>query len=236
MEVVRIAAEWQAPVFEPLGHDEPGVQERHGEHDERADERDQRVGFQGALDDHRADDGREQVRPAVAHEHRRRVEVEQQEAECGAGDEVGQDAGRVATRSNAMIENATAEIAHTPAARPSTPSEKFTTFISATSPSAVTGAPKVPELDAVQERQRERLHLHTGSRARRRPASLPASLINQCRSKTSWNRADDRDQRRAGEDALRALVGEEDQSGDKRAAEVASPPGAASPRERGRAP
>ena len=41
-----------------------------------------------------------------------------------------------------MIENAAAEIAHTPAASPSTPSEKLTTFISATSPSTVSGPPR----------------------------------------------------------------------------------------------
>ena len=42
-------------------------------------------------------------------------------------------------RSKAMIENASAAIAHTPAARPSTPSEKLTTFISSTSANTVSG-------------------------------------------------------------------------------------------------
>ena len=59
-----------------------------------------------------------------------------------------------------MIENATAEIAHTPAASPSTPSEKLTTFISSTSANTVSGPPRLAELDAVHERERERVHLH----------------------------------------------------------------------------
>ena len=48
-------------------------------------------------------------------------------------------------RSNAMIAKAAAETAHTPAARPSTPSEKLTTFISATMPSSVSTPPAAPK-------------------------------------------------------------------------------------------
>ena len=47
-----------------------------------------------------------------------------------------------------MIAKATAEIAQTPAARPSTPSEKLTTFITATMPSTVNGPPKSPKSSA----------------------------------------------------------------------------------------
>ena len=62
-------------VLDPLEHHEAGVEERHGEHHQRADERDQGVGLERALDDHRAEQQPEQVRAAVAHEDRRRVEV-----------------------------------------------------------------------------------------------------------------------------------------------------------------
>ena len=44
-------------------------------------------------------------------------------------------------RSNAMMAIAAAMMAQTPAARPSTPSEKLTTFIIATSPSTVRTGP-----------------------------------------------------------------------------------------------
>jgi hypothetical protein len=47
----------------------------------------------------------------------------------------------VRPRSNAITEKATALIAHTPAASPSTPSEKFTTFISPTMPMTVSVPP-----------------------------------------------------------------------------------------------
>ena len=47
-----------------------------------------------------------------------------------------------------MTENAIAEIAHTPAARPSTPSEKLTTFMTATRPSTVSGPPRSPNSTA----------------------------------------------------------------------------------------
>ncbi len=49
-----------------------------------------------------------------------------------------------------MIANAAAEIAQTPAASPSTPSEKLTTFISSTRPSTVSRVAEVAELDAVR--------------------------------------------------------------------------------------
>ena len=47
-------------------------------------------------------------------------------------------------RSNAITANAAAEIAQTPAASPSMPSEKLTTFITPTSPSSVSTSPAVP--------------------------------------------------------------------------------------------
>ena len=43
-----------------------------------------------------------------------------------------------------MIANVTAAIVHTPAASPSAPSVKLTTFITATIPSSVSGGPRSP--------------------------------------------------------------------------------------------
>ena len=76
-------------------------------------------------------------------------------------------------RSKAMIANATAAIAHTPAARPSMPSEKLTTFISSTSANTVSGAAEAAELDAVHERERERVDLHAAGDQHDRRRDLP---------------------------------------------------------------
>ena len=123
-----------------------------------------------------------------------------------------------------MIENATAAIAHTPAARPSTPSEKLTMFISSTSASAVSRAAEVAELDAVQERERERVDLHAGGDEHDRRRDLPGELDDGGRSKHVVERADDRDQRRGGKDAFGPLVvGQEQQARDERAAEDRQP-------------
>ena len=54
-----------------------------------------------------------------------------------------------------MIEKVIALIAQTPAARPSTPSERLTTFITATRPATVSGPPASPKLDRADERQRD---------------------------------------------------------------------------------
>ena len=51
-----------------------------------------------------------------------------------------------------MIANATAEIAQTPAASPSMPSEKLTTFITRDEPEERERAAGVAELDAADER------------------------------------------------------------------------------------
>ena len=96
MEVIGVGAVDGAAVLDPLGDDEAGVEERHGEDDQRADERDQGVGLERALDDHRAEQQAEQVRPAVAHEDRRRVEVVDEEAERRSGGDRGEHAGGVA--------------------------------------------------------------------------------------------------------------------------------------------
>ena len=46
-----------------------------------------------------------------------------------------------------MTAKVAAAIVHTPAARPSTPSVKFTTFITATIPTSVSGMPQSPEVE-----------------------------------------------------------------------------------------
>ena len=123
-----------------------------------------------------------------------------------------------------MIENATAEIAHTPAARPSTPSEKFTTFISTTSPSTVTGPPRSPSSTRCTNGSVNVSTFTPEVTSTTAAAICPASLISRVQVEDVVERADDRDQRRGGEDALGALVvGQEDQPRDERAAEDREP-------------
>ena len=82
-------------VLQALEHDERGVEERHGEQDQRQREGDDRRGLQVALDRDRAHQQAEQVRSGVAHEARRRREVVDEEAERGARGDCGEDAARV---------------------------------------------------------------------------------------------------------------------------------------------
>ena len=144
----------------------------------------------------------------------------------------------VRPRSNAMIENATAEIAHTPAASPSTPSEKFTTFISTTSPSAVTGAPRSPSSTRCTNGSVNASTATPEVTSTTAAATCPASLIEPVQVEHVVERADDRDQRGGGEDALRALVVGQEEQARRRARRRRSRArrAAASPRARGRAP
>ena len=84
-----------------------------------------------------------------------------------------------------MIAKATAEIAQTPAARPSTPSEKLTTFISATRPSTVSTPPSAAEVHEVEERSvmlsTETPELHEDSAAATWPSSFAAGGSSRSR-------------------------------------------------------
>ena len=78
---------------------------------------------------------------------------------------------------SAMIAKVAAAIVHTPAARPSAPSVKFTTFITATMPTSVSALPAVSlEPDRVDERQRHVVHEHARGDRDRRRRELPGEL------------------------------------------------------------
>ena len=106
-----------------------------------------------------------------------------------------------------MIEKATALIAQTPAARPSTPSEKLTTFMTSTSPTTVSGPPADAEVDRADERQREVRDLDAGRDRDRRRQDLAGELEAGRQVEAVVERADDGDQRRAGEDPAHAVLG-----------------------------
>ena len=71
-------------------------------------------------------------------------------------------------------------ITHTPAARPSTPSEKLTTFIITTSPTTVSSGPPLvcprSEVQLPDERQHDRLHAHPEVHDHDRRQDLSASF------------------------------------------------------------
>ena len=122
-------------------------------------------------------------------------------------------------RSKAMIAKATAEIAQTPAARPSTPSEKLTTFITATMPSTVSGPPKSPNSSAPRNGKVMFSTTTPALTSTSAASTWPASLAHGRQVAHVVDRADDGDQRRGDQDPARALVvGHEDERGDQHAA------------------
>ena len=159
-----------AAVLEPLERPRSSCRGTARRGSERDHERDHGVRLERALDRDAAEQQPEQVRAAVAHEDRRRMEVVDQEAERRAGVIAASTPARRAPEVERDDREATAMIAQTPAASPSTPSEKLTTFIRATRPITVSGpAADGVELQRADERQRDVLH-----RARPpRPGSAP---------------------------------------------------------------
>ena len=67
-------------VLDPLGHHEGRVERRHGQDQQREEQRHDRRRLEDALDRHAREQQAEQVRPGVAHEDRGRVEVVPEEA------------------------------------------------------------------------------------------------------------------------------------------------------------
>ncbi len=84
-----------------------------------------------------------------------------------------------------MIANATAAIVQTPAARPSTPSEKLTTFIIATRPMTVTGPPAEPKSIAPRNGSVMLVASTPPTTGMIAAAVWPSSLTAGCRSKRS---------------------------------------------------
>ena len=87
MQVLAVGRRDRLSVLEPAGDDEPGVEDRHREHEQRQEQRDSRCRLQEALDGNGRKHEPEQHRPRVAHEDPRRIEVVAEEAEAGAEDD-----------------------------------------------------------------------------------------------------------------------------------------------------
>ena len=84
-----------------------------------------------------------------------------------------------------MIANDVAAIAHTPAARPSTPSEKLTTLMISTMPSMVSGTASGPKSIGPTKGSVTSSTTTPSSTGTATAATCPTSLIDGCRSKTS---------------------------------------------------
>ena len=84
-----------------------------------------------------------------------------------------------------MIANELAAIAQTPAASPSTPSEKLTTLMISTMPSIVSGTASGPRSTGPMNGSVKSFTTTPSSTGMATAATCPASLIAGCRSKTS---------------------------------------------------
>ena len=111
-----------------------------------------------------------------------------------------------------MIANVAAAIVHTPAARPSAPSVKFTTFITATIPTSVSALPQSSEVERVDERQRHVLDPDAGGNRDRRGRELARELDRRVQPVRApvVDRADEGDGERAADDAARLAVPREE--------------------------
>ena len=93
VEVVVVGAPRRAAVLEPLEHHERGVEDRHGEHEQRRDQGDRGGRLEHAVDRQRGEQEAQRERPRVAHEDLRRVVVVVQERERGAAHDRRQHRG-----------------------------------------------------------------------------------------------------------------------------------------------
>ena len=87
VEVVLVGAERRAPVADPLEDHERGVEDRHGEHQQRGGQGDRGGALQHSLHGQRADGEAEHQCAGVAHEGAGRVEVVTQEGQRRAADD-----------------------------------------------------------------------------------------------------------------------------------------------------
>ena len=206
VEVVGVGAVDRAAVLHPLEHHERRVQEGHGQHDEREEQGQHGLGLDRALHRDAAQQQPEQVRARVAHVDRRRMEVVDQEAQRRAGGDGGQaPPAWLRSRSKAMIAKVIALIAQTPAASPSTPSEKLTTFITATRPTTVSGPPASPKSTAPTNGQRDVGDLDARRHGDHGGDDLARELDHRRQVEAVVEGADERDDHRAGQDPLEAI-------------------------------
>ena len=188
VEVVGVGAVDRPAVLDAAWRHEAGVEERHGEDHQRHDERDQGVASSAC------------PRRSTAPSSRPSRFDPQSPMKTDAGWKLWTRkpsaapavmAARTPAASSPEVERDDREgdraIAQTPAARPSTPSEKLTTFINAARGRAtVSGAADVAEVDGADEREREVVtSTPADDRDRRRDDLARRSLTAGCRSKTS---------------------------------------------------
>ena len=110
-----------------------------------------------------------------------------------------------------MIAKPMAEIAQTPAASPSTPSEKLTTFITATSPSSVSGPPSSPRSTRPRNGNVKSSTRTPESTQISPAADLPEQLEAGRELADVVDDADRGDERRGAEDAAHLRAGRQEQ-------------------------
>ncbi len=106
-----------------------------------------------------------------------------------------------------MTANTAAAIAQTPAARPSIPSEKFTTFMTATSPTTVSGSPAEPKSTAPMNGNVMFVTSTPACTGMIAATDLPGELDDRRQVEPVVQRPDERDDDRSEQDAVDAVVG-----------------------------
>ena len=135
-----VRAPRRAAVLEPLEHHERRVEDRHGEHEQRRDERDRRGGLEHAVDRQGGEQEAQRERPGVAHEDLRRVVVVEQERQRRAAHDRRQHRGvRAPEGGREDRERRRPRSPTIPAASESMPSIRFTRFASSAIHRTVSG-------------------------------------------------------------------------------------------------
>ncbi len=128
--------------------------------------------------------------------------------------------GAQRSRSNAITASAAAMIAQTPAARPSTPSEKLTTFISATRPTTVIAAPALGKCSRPTKGSAISFDFDAEVHDDQRRGHLPGELHQRRQVEAVVERPHHRDEGGGDQHAVPdPFVGQPDEPGHERAGE-----------------
>jgi len=206
VEVRAIGQVDRLAVLDPLRDHEPGVEDRHGENDQREYERDDRVRLQRALHGDRREEVAEQVRAGVAQEDGGRVKAVAQVAERGAGRDGREDRRGVPVERQRDHPEGDRRDRADPRSQPVDAVDEVHDVHHRDDPRDRQRIRQVAELHTPDERHCEVLHPHAAGHRNHRREDLAQQLHVGRQVEQVIRRADNGDHRRAGQDPAR-LVG-----------------------------
>ena len=118
MQMSPVGPEDILPVLHPPHDGKREIEDRHAHDQQRDDQGDGGHALEHAMNSDRGEDEAQQHRTRVAHEDGRREEVVPQEAQGGAGEDRGEDAGLGRPREMAMTSKVPAAMVQTTASQP----------------------------------------------------------------------------------------------------------------------